>query len=553
MIDETDDLTIIPFFDSRLQNIHPAIGIAEGEHSKLAYVGVYVPCQVTDKLGHMKTRDFLYLITSERDKVLALEKDLLARNWRLGYKPIHFENRWSLGDVQKFLNGEGVDIAQVYKDIIGTYKEFLEFSDDRFYVLNTLWSVGTYFHAIFKSYSYLYVGGIKRAGKTKTLTVHNVIDLNAIFSNNMSSSSLYRLIQNSKATLLIDESEKLSNPQRAQEFRNILLSGYKKGAKTFRCEKNAKDRIEPEAFEVYSPKVIGNIAGLEDVLEDRCVTMFQRRSRNKAILNSEVDMTQERYAIIRANLYKLFLLHWKEVLEIYEGLKDASELGELSEGSKCGLDGSEYLVGRELELWKPLIAVAMFFDNHDFDSSQHTLSSLMIELACDLAKIRHTENVTEVGEENLVQCLLEKVPKDQLTYWVKVKGIKELLESRFEEKQEWLTTAWIGRALRRLGFTDKRRLGTGYEYNIPSATLEDLRQRMQIEEQKDETEQITIQEILERVRPKLPSVFSEEKLISEVVLLGLSQEEAQKHVDHFKVKELIAQDDLKNWYFVRRG
>jgi hypothetical protein len=81
------------------------------------------------------------------------------------------------------------------------------------------------------------------------------------------------------------------------------------------------------------------------------------------------------------------------------------------------------------------------------------------------------------------------VPEKQLVYWVKVKHVKELLESRFEEKQEWLTTAWIGRALRRLGFTDKRRLGTGYEYNIPSATLEDLRLRMQIEEAPEEPEQ----------------------------------------------------------------
>jgi hypothetical protein len=486
--DETDDLIITPFFDSTLQNIHPTVGVAEGDHSKLAYVGVYVPCQVTDKEGHKKTKDFLYLITSEREKVLALDKDLLARNWRLGYKPIHFENRWSLADVQKFLNGEGVDIAQVYQDVIGTFKEFLEFSDDRFYMMNTLWSIGSYFHVLFNSFSYLYVGGIKRSGKTKNLTVHGAIDFNAIFSNNMSSSSLYRLIQNSKATLLIDESEKLSNPQRAQEFRNILLSGYKKGAKTFRCEKNARDRIEPEAFEVYSPKMIGNIAGLEDVLEDRCITTFQRRSRNKVILNSEVDMMQQRYAKLRAALYKLFLLRWKEVSEIYEGLKDSSELSALNEQSKTYPEGSEYLVGRELELWKPLIAIAMFFDKHVFESSQPTLSSLTIGLACDLAKLRHTENITEVGEEILVQCLLDIVPDKQLIFWLQVKKITKKMEEQFDGKQDWLTTNWVGKALRRLGFSDKRRVGTGYEYNIPRKDVLDLKERMQIEELKEEPE-----------------------------------------------------------------
>jgi len=488
--DETDDLIITPFFNSTLQNIHPAVGVAEGEHSKLAYVGVYVPCQVTDKEGHKKTKDFLYLITSEREKVLALDKDLLARNWRLEYKPIHFENRWSLADVQKFLNGEGVDVAQVYQDVIDTFKEFLEFSDDRFYMMNTLWSIGTYFHVLFNSFSYLYVGGIKRSGKTKTLTVHSAIDFNAIFSNNMSSSSLYRLIQNSKSTLLIDESEQLDNAQRAQAFRNILLSGYKKGAKTFRCEKNAKDRIEPEAFEIYSPKMLGNIGGLEDVLEDRCLTTFQRRSRNIKILNSEIDTTQERYAKLRADLYRLFLLHWNEVAEIYGQLKDSSEFSVGSVDSvetKLGPIGAEFLAGRELELWKSLITMARFFDKYlNIVPTQPTLTTLIIKLACDLAKLRHMENITEVGEEILVQCLLDIVPDDQKVFWIKVKTITTSIEAEFDSKQDWLSTIWVGRALRRLGFSDKRRLGAGIEYNIPSKAVLDLKVRMQIEERPKE-------------------------------------------------------------------
>lgn len=490
MSDETDDLIITPFFNSTLQNIHPAVGVAEGEHSKLAYVGVYVPCQVTDKEGHKKTKDFLYLITSEREKVLALDKDLLARNWRLEYKPIHFENRWSLADVQKFLNGEGVDVAQVYQDVIDTFKEFLEFSDDRFYMMNTLWSIGTYFHVLFNSFSYLYVGGIKRSGKTKTLTVHSAIDFNAIFSNNMSSSSLYRLIQNSKSTLLIDESEQLDNAQRAQAFRNILLSGYKKGAKTFRCEKNAKDRIEPEAFEIYSPKMLGNIGGLEDVLEDRCLTTFQRRSRNIKILNSEIDTTQERYAKLRADLYRLFLLHWNEVAEIYGQLKDSSEFSVGSVDSvetKLGPIGAEFLAGRELELWKSLITMARFFDKYlNIVPTQPTLTTLIIKLACDLAKLRHMENITEVGEEILVQCLLDIVPDDQKVFWIKVKTITTSIEAEFDSKQDWLSTIWVGRALRRLGFSDKRRLGAGIEYNIPSKAVLDLKVRMQIEERPKE-------------------------------------------------------------------
>ena len=488
---EEDELTITPFFDDPIKDIHPAIGFVDA----LAYIGVWVPCMVTDKEGHSKNKDMLYLITSKRGKILCTDPELAKHGWRLAYKPIHFTNRWELADVQAYVKGSAVDVQKLFTDIVSTYKEFTEMPDDAFFNFHALWTVGTYFHVLFNTYPYPYIGGVKRSGKTKIETVHFCFDFNAVFSNNMSVSSLYRMIQNSHATLLIDETEKLSNPNRAQEFRNILLSGYKKGCKTFRVEKSAKDRLEPEEFEVYSPKMLANISGLEDVLEDRCITQFQRRSLSKTILNREVDIMDPRYTKFRDNLYKLFLCHWQEVKEIYAEISKCSELRELCECVKTDFSSlpkeKEYLSGRELELWKPIFTLAAFFDSvfittakkeSVFTSSQSSLSSLMLSLACELATQRRTQNLTEVGEEILVQCLLQIVPTGQEKYWLKVKRVKEEMSAQFEETQEWLTTRWVGSALRRLGFSDKRRVGTGYEYDVPSKTIEELRKRMQIEE-----------------------------------------------------------------------
>jgi len=71
---------------------------------------------------------------------------------------------------------------------------------------------------------YFYVGGVKASGKTKVLTLTYCLAFNAIFSNNMSTSTIYRLVQNARSTLLIDETEKLIDPNRAQDLRSILLS-----------------------------------------------------------------------------------------------------------------------------------------------------------------------------------------------------------------------------------------------------------------------------------------------------------------------------------------
>ena len=51
----------------------------------------------------------------------------------------------------------------------------------------------------------------------------------------------------------------------------------------------------------------------------------------------------------------------------------------------------------------------------------------------------------------------------------------------FDEEKKWITTRWIGNALRRLGFKDKRRVGTGYQYKLNRADVKDLAARLGVE------------------------------------------------------------------------
>jgi hypothetical protein len=50
----------------------------------------------------------------------------------------------------------------------------------------------------------------------------------------------------------------------------------------------------------------------------------------------------------------------------------------------------------------------------------------------------------------------------------------------FDEEQKWLSSEWVGRALKRLGFTDKRRVGTGCEYKLSAKAIIDLAERLNI-------------------------------------------------------------------------
>jgi hypothetical protein len=471
-----DDLTITPLkADYKL--VHPALGSVNGT----AFIGVWFPCMIStqkkDGTAKNTVKDLLFLITSERQKILANDSVLRERGWRLEYKPTKFKNRWTFDSIEAYLNGADVDPASVLTAVVEAYERFIEFTDPRDYLYHALWDAGTYFHFLFSAYPYAYHGGTTSTGKTKALTVSSLFAFNAILSNNMSTSSIFRLIQNARCTLLLDETEKLYTrmmDSRIQEFRSIMLSGYKRGGQAvYRVEKDKDTEAQNTVpFEVYGPKRIANIEGLEDVVSNRCKTTIHRRSVNEAV--TKVDpgdhIESEEWATLRGQLCILFLQHWKEAKAIYENL-NPEELE--------GLDG------REFELWRPIVALAKFFDSCVANSkttfctrslsTQTTPSSQMIELAQDSAKQANVENLTETGEVILIQVLLDSVQEDD---FVSVKNIRDKMLLEYDEQPKFVNSYWIGRTLKRLGFKDKRRVGTGYQYMLTVADIKDVAERM---------------------------------------------------------------------------
>ena len=494
------DLTVKPQLNLEWHNIHPAIGVVDNT----AYMGVWVPSEIVGKAGLSSVKRLLYLVTSDREMVLANEDVFRQRKWMLEYKPIEFQNRWSLSHVKAYLEGATANPCETLERLIEAYRLYVELPSEAEYVYHALWDVGTYFYHFFNAYPYIYVGGVKRSGKTKLLTVHYCLAFNAFFSNNMSTSSIYRLIQNAHGTLLIDETEKLSQPDRALEFRSILLAGYKKGQKVYRCEKTRRETIQPEAYDVYGPKGLANIQGLEDVLEDRCKVTILKRSRDKKIINKEINIEDESWGELRNRLYILYLDHWREIKQIYDRLGELSEHSELmnfleTQAASSPKDENLGLISsRMLEIWKPIFALACFFDFKGFTlptftNSPSSLRSLMVQLCVENAKARMTEDMTETGETLLTQVLLKLVGEDG---FYKVKTIKENMASLFDEEQKWLTTKWVANALRRLGFTEKRRVGTGYEYKLKRQEVQDLAVRMGVSEKEGEDE--SLKEILQK-------------------------------------------------------
>ena len=513
------DLKITPSLEDKIKSIHPAIGIVDDT----AYVGVWVPCKIEDKTGEIKYENKLFLVTDKREMFLANDDVFREKglNWRLEYKPVEFPNRWSLDSVQDYIkNGSKVDPKKLLSDMVNIWKKYIEFPDERAYLYHALWDIGTYFHRIFNAYAYSYLGGIKRTGKTKSLNVHENLAFNAVFSSDMSAAVIFRLIQNGRCTLLIDESEHLSYKGRLTDrgiiIRSLLLSGYKKGGRAYRAIKTRKELFKAQGFEVYSPKGLANIRGLEDVILDRCISTILKRGIKPEIINTDVVSADKEWSELRSELYKFWFTNWREIKEIYDKINIISELNESMNVPINTLTNEEssLLVGRELELWKPIIALAIFFkktclltpsfigslsslnmEKNEKTSELSKTSSLngslnspveaILKLAVTVAEQRQALNVTETGEVVLLQILRDLVTADN---YYSVKIIKNRMLEAFDEEQKWLTTRWVGSALRRLNFQDSRRVGTGYQYKLTVEDVEDLVKRLHIPERKIEEE-----------------------------------------------------------------
>lgn len=429
--------------------IHPSLDFDSNE----AYVTVPLLIQeiVSDKRGDeiIKKVKKPIVITSSRKCFEANIETFRDLNLDVEKLPIVPGLRWSKRSIQAYFENKiFVDKIHVFNEIFSNYRMFIDFSEPETYNFISLWSLGTYFFPLFETYPYIYFGGLKRSGKTKTLTLTSLITFNAIFSSNMTSSSLFRLIENARSTLLIDETEGLNDPRRKQDFRSILLAGYKKGSLVYRTH---KDKHVPEGFEVYSPKMIANIRGLEDVLEDRCIAFILLTTTNHEIGNREVKTQDDKWQAIRDNLYVLLLTSWKEITQIYERLKNDTGLSD-----------------RNWELWKPILTLARWMEIPD-------LYHEMMQLALRKTEEKRIENVTETGEAVLVSTLLKLVKNPG---YYKVKEIKDVMTEQYAEEQKWLNNRWIGRVLGRLGFKDKRRLGTGIEYKLTRVTVLNLAERL---------------------------------------------------------------------------
>jgi hypothetical protein len=389
--------------------IHPALDFTV-EH---AYVGQR--CR-----GALRENSSFCLIKDDGDKIPCVADSLEIERIELAHDYYDFEPRWSNESIRAFSDGEAIvpDKNQLFNNIKTQFMTYIELTNEKFYDFLTLWTVGTYFFPLFNTFPCVNLQGLMQSGKTKLLTLCSCLSFDAALSANMTTACIYRLVESNRCSLFIDEAEGFSIRNRDEDFRNILLNGYRKGLKAFRNEKDQNGNFRPVGYEVYGPKMLANIDGIEEVLASRCVTIRMQRGSNREIMNSEVFIDDPIWQQTRDSLYVFMMRNWKAIKQSYSEIQN---------------DDSP--IGREWELWKPIWSLAKFFDDE--------LLARMTLLSSETAAERQSERA-DTPEHVLVEILLLNIGEDD---YYPLRTIKSCMAGYFDNEQ-WLTERSIGRLQR---------------------------------------------------------------------------------------------------------
>ena len=359
-------------------------------------------------------------------------------------------DRWRPGEVSRFL--AGADPAPTFASAVGLawslLDKLLEVGRDCETTLLATWAVATYFHPAFLAFPRLDLRGEKGSGKSKALDILAAVSFSGLLYASPTTAVLFRLAHPLRATLCLDEIEGLDHEER-REILAILNRGYTVGGRVPRCE---GDEHMVRSWEIYCPVALAGIQGLNRVTEDRAITLVLAKGKDPAKLNADVDPRDPRLAEIRDIGYRLALLRSREAAETYRTLALP-----------------DWLMGRERQLWRPLLAVAALADREAPD----------LGLVADLLTLAREQGEERAGlsdEAEALVAVLAEMMNGAAEIVVSPGDLCEPLKAALRMERP-PSPQRVGRWMKRLGFPPAPRSAGGKRRLVTADALADLRRR----------------------------------------------------------------------------
>ena len=175
----------------------------------------------------------------------------------------------------------------ILTDTEGFLRRFVAFENPDHALALSLWILHT--HAFDAAYTtpYLYVTSAeKQSGKTRTIEAASSLARNPKTAADMTSASMFRLIEATRPALFVDEVDTLYSGGKNEEVRVVLNSGYRYNGTITRTVpgKNDDPMGNVREFSTFCPKLLAGIDNgqLPDTIADRCIRITLKRAKADA-------------------------------------------------------------------------------------------------------------------------------------------------------------------------------------------------------------------------------------------------------------------------------
>ncbi len=375
------------------------------------------------------------------------------------FKPL--AGRWPKEDRLAWLAGEGrpASFALAIGGALALFTKLLDVPPPTATVL-AVWTVATYFFPLFAAFPRLFLTGEKESGKSKAEQIIAALAWNGLYCVVPTGPTLFRLIEDIRPTFCVSEAEHVDGEQR-QVLQAVINEGYKRGGWAPRCDKQT---LRVGTFDVYAPVVLGSIKALNLVTESRAISLVMQRGTDRAKVNAEVHPDSEEFRAIRCHLSRLVLERFRDVANAAATLADPY-----------------WLIGRERELWRPLMVLARLADNELADSEPVGA----LHLTANLRQVAKAQTEDRAGPseeaEALVRVLETKLEgRDEIT--LHPGDLVENMKAKLH--RDHVTSAWVGHLLKRNGFQKPPKPGDrdedGVIYRVTKDQAAAIRARYEI-------------------------------------------------------------------------
>jgi len=455
---------------------------------------VYLPTKVETETGNeenlVKKTEFenkAYFVVQNRKatvrkrrEILPIDDSYFKDKFKINILPIWEDVRWQISDLKKWITEtKFTEPKLIYELLDKTCRKFLEFASEQEYIKFNLWNIGTYFYELFDCYPYNDFTGLKGSGKSKCISFQKLVCFNAVMSADITSSATFRLIQGLGCTLLLDETEQFKNQRndKAQEVRTLLLQGFLKNQWAIRNESTKDKSFIPTQFNIFSPKSLAHINGLDDVLEDRCIANINKRALNQDVKNSWANEQDKDTEQIRNLCYRLFLDYSEEILSLKEEAENLLPVH-----------------GRERMLWTPIMTLAVFFEKHGIEN----LVSKINECVKVSSKQKQAYDEIENRDFRILDYLdklavnfaqdKERIKNNPLGWLPHMECYNELImrKDQFDINPDFFTKKTLSETFTRLGIIKEKKEG-GYSFLITRSVIDDIKKRYDLGQESKKT------------------------------------------------------------------